>query len=365
MSKANAAFIVIGLDSGGIENYLLRFLNEYHEKFDSIFVYCKGGQSGQLENEFLQIPNLKIIKSKIGYLDYTGLKKLRNFYTKKRIDVVCDFTGNFSGLTLFTAKRAGVNKRVAFYRSSTNRFKSDVFRNTYNKCMNLLVNQYATDILSNSKTALDNYFPKSWATDDRFEVIYNGVNADLFLAQKDNLRTQLKIPKDAFVIGHTGRYNPAKNHETILKVAEILVKKYNDIYFIMCGNGVKNNLNVEIENRCLSKRVLLFENRRDIPLFLNTMDCYFFPSITEGQPNALIEAMLVGLPYVASNIEPIKETVLDNKNLYSPYDVDAFISALETLYKTRSSRSLETQTDVIKKFNSKKLFNAFYNRLTT
>lgn len=365
MSKANAAFIVIGLDSGGIENYLLRFLNEYHEKFDSIFVYCKGGQGGQLENEFLQIPNLKIIKSKIGYLDYTGLKKLRNFYNKKRIDIVCDFTGNFSGLTLFTAKRAGVNKRVAFYRSSTNRFKSDVFRNTYNKCMNLLVDQYATDILSNSKTALDNYFPKSWATNDRFEVIYNGVNADLFLAQKDNLRTQLKIPKDAFVIGHTGRYNPAKNHETILKVAEILIKKYNDIYFIMCGNGVKNNLNVEIENRCLSKRVFLFENRRDIPLFLNTMDCYFFPSITEGQPNALIEAMIMGLPYVASNINPIRETTINSKNLFAPYDVQSFSQALENIYRTRPGRDAKLQQLAIKKFDSEKMFKLFYNRLTS
>lgn len=363
MNNVNVTFIVIGLGSGGIENYLLRFLNEYYQNFDSIYIYCKGGKGGQLENEYLLIPNLKIIKSEIGYLDYKGLKKLKNFYYKEKINVVCDFTGNFSGLTLFTAKRVGIKKRVAFYRSSTDRFKNDVFRDIYNKSMNLLVRKFATDILSNSKTALNNYFSGVWTSDNRFEVIYNGVNAESFTLQKDDLRDELNIPKDAFVIGHTGRFNPAKNHLAIINVAEILTKKYNDIYFIMCGNGVKENLHNEVKNRRLLDRIFLFENRRDIPRFLNTMDCYFFPSVTEGQPNALIEAMIMGLPYVASNINPIKETVLDDRNLYDPNDIQSFSKSLEHIYKKRSGRDLKLQQQAIKRFDSRKLFKFFYNRL--
>jgi glycosyltransferase involved in cell wall biosynthesis len=39
------------------------------------------------------------------------------------------------------------------------------------------------------------------------------------------------------------------------------------------------------------------------------LDLFYFPSITEGQPNALIEAILSGVPFIASNIQPIKEII--------------------------------------------------------
>src|SRR5690625_5447750 len=75
---------------------------------------------------------------------------------------------------------------------------------------------------------------------------------------------------------------------------------------ILCGSGVKENLLPVIQKKNLEKKIKVFENRDDIPRFLQTLDCYFFPSITEGQPNALIEAMIIGIPYISSNILLIK-----------------------------------------------------------
>ncbi|MCG3879589.1 glycosyltransferase [Psychrobacter sp. Ps6] len=356
-------FFVNSLDSGGIENYLLRFLKENHSNFKNIYVYCKSGKGGQLENAYSEIINLVIIKKEIGFFNYRNTMSLNSFFVDNEISSVCDFTGNFSGLVLLVAHKAGIHKRVAFYRSSTNRFKSDIFRNSYDRLVKMMVKKYATDILSNSKAGLDYFFSKYWENDSRFEIIKNGINAELFLKESGNLRQEFSIPDTAFVVGHTGRYNPAKNHKTILSVAEILVKNYDDIYFILCGNGVKNNLQDILKTKKLDSRILVFENRSDISKFLNTMDCYFFPSITEGQPNALIEAMMIGLPYVASNIESIKETVLDLKNLYNPKDIDSFVKALELNYKNRPQKNVLYQQQVIEKFDADKCFNAFYERL--
>ncbi|MGO2733279.1 glycosyltransferase [Psychrobacter sp.] len=359
----NIVFFVSSLDSGGIENYLLRFLKDNNSNFKNIYVYCKSGKGGQLENTYSEITNLTIIKKKLGYLNYKNIKSLNSFFIDHEISSVCDFTGNFSGLVLLVAHKSGIHKRVAFYRSSTNRFNSDIFRNSYDRLVKMMVKSYATDILSNSKAGLDYFFLNYWKNDSRFEIIKNGVNAELFLKESGNLRQEFGIPDTAFVIGHTGRYNPAKNHKTILSVAEILVKRYDDIYFILCGNGVKNNLQNILDDKKLNCRVLVFENRNDISKFLNTMDCYFFPSVTEGQPNALIEAMITGLPYVASNIEPIKETVFNFDDLYSPKDVGAFVKALESKYKTGLQKDMEIQAQAINRFNSEKCFNHFYQKL--
>lgn len=364
MINQNIAFFVHSLDNGGIENYLLRFLKESNSNFKNIYVYCKSGMGGQLEDKYEELNNVTVIKKRVGFNSYKDLRYLREFLIGHNISCVCDFTGNFSGLVLLVAYKSGIDKRVAFYRSSTNRFNSDIIRNAYNSIINKLVKRYATDILSNSKAGFDYFFSSYWKNDNRFEIIKNGINAELFLKETGNLRQEFGIPDTDFVIGHTGRYNPAKNHETILAVAEILVKKYNDIYFILCGNEVRNNLKDVLSTKKLDNKVLVFENRDDIPKFLNTMDCYFFPSVTEGQPNALIEAMITGLPYIASNIDPIKETVINQENLYDPKDIDSFVKAIETNYESRPQKNLLHQQHAIEKFDAHKCFNSFYERLS-
>lgn len=360
----NVVFFINSLDSGGIENYLLRFLKSKNGSFNNIYIYCKSGHGGQLESDYLKIKNVTIIKKKISFFAYRNINFVKLFLVENDIHSVCDFTGNFSGLVLMVSYKSGVKRRIAFYRGSTNHFKPDVFRNFYNRLMNKMVKKYATNILSNSISGFEFFFPKYWRYDNRFDVIYNGINAKELLKESGDLREDFNIPSTAFVIGHTGRYNSAKNHETILSVAKILIEKYSDIYFILCGNGVKKNIQDFLKIEGLDGRLLVFENRNDIPLFLNTMDCYFFPSITEGQPNALIEAMVMGIPYVASNIEPIKETVINMDDLYNPKDTESFVSALEYKYKEKTEHNILYQKKVIEKFDADKCFSDFYERLS-
>ena len=121
-NRKNALFFVSSLDSGGVENYLLRFLQHSHKNFNNIYVYCKSGRGGQLESRYLELPNVEVVKQKHNYFDVASFKKLQQFFKDKKIAVVCDFTGNFSGRILSVAKKAGVVKRVAFYRSAANAF---------------------------------------------------------------------------------------------------------------------------------------------------------------------------------------------------------------------------------------------------
>lgn len=358
-----AVFFVTSLQSGGLENYLLRFLQEKHQDFGEIVVFCKGGIGGQLEAKYKALPNVKIVKKKISFFNPVHYVQLYSYFSAQKFTVVCDFTGNFAGLIMHTAACAGVKKRVTFYRGSSDHFSTNGLKKIYNNYVHGLVYKYSTAILSNSEAAFQYFFSNIWKNDARFEVIYNGINPDDFVNEKNNLRDEFNIPANAFVVGHTGRMNVAKNHSTILEVTEQLINENKDIYFILCGNQVKNKLQPLVNKKKLDDRLLLFENRTDIPKFLNTMDCYYFPSITEGQPNALIEAMLMNKPIVASDIPSIKETV--PQNLYSflvnPYDVEGAKDKIMEIKKNGWSFNLQDWT--IKTFNAKELFQKFYNRL--
>lgn len=357
----NIVFVVSGLDSGGLENYLLRFLRYRAKSFNKIYVLCKSGVGGQLEQDYTAIGNVEIIKQSIKKIDPSALKQIQGLFANKKIDAVCDFTGNFAGRILKTAKKAGVKDRIVFYRNSRNKFPETYDRLAYNWYCKQLVKKYATSILSNSKEAFAFFYGNNWSNDTRLKVIYNGLDATRFINEKNDLRDELSISSEAFVVGHTGRFDSQKNHTTMLKVAQALTQKYDDIYFLMCGNRVADNLSGQVQG---NKRILLFNNRSDIPAFLNTLDCYFFPSTIEGQPNALIEAMVMGLPFVASDIPPIRETVGDDYTLYPAVDVDALALAIEKEYHKRRGRDADLQQKMIKRFDYKERFDEFYKVLT-
>lgn len=362
-------FFVTSLQSGGIENYLLRFLNLYHQRFDKIIIYSKLGKGGVLKDHFMAIPNVSLKISMVSYKRPYSYLQLKSWFKPYRNYTICDFTGNFGGTVVWIGKKAGINKRVVFYRRSSDDFQKNVFRSSYNNWVKKLVYKYATNILSNSKTALNYFHGGKWETDKRFKVIYNGIDVESFTSEKKNLRQELNIPKEAFVVGHTGRFDYAKNHDTILEVAEQLINRHSDVYFILCGDSVPENLKISLEKKGISNKVLTFGYRNDIPAFLNTMNCYFFPSVTEGQPNALIEAMISGVPIVASNIDPIKETTHPSMHSYlrDPLDVSGFSELIESIYHSSDyTQNTTLFTDwAISHFDYKIRFEQFYKILSS
>lgn len=315
MSGFKIAFVVVSLESGGTENYLLRFLRYLLEEKPNlnITILCKGGKTGSLLEEYKKL-GVTIDVFKLGYLSIKNIKLFKSKLSKN-FDVVCDLTGNFAGISMLLAKLNNVPVRIAFYRASTNHFKPSKFNLIYNKLMNRLVKKHATSILSNSLAAFDYFHSSSHKNDNRFKVIKNGVNTSIFSKELDqiNVRKKYNLPLDSYLVGHVGRLNSAKNFETIFKVAQSLKNETingKKIKFVFCGRETDSKkfkeklVQHEIEESCIC-----LGQQSNVNEVLQCYDLFYFPSITEGQPNALIEALISGLPFVASNIDAIKESI--------------------------------------------------------
>lgn len=356
-------YLVGSLNAGGLETYLLRFLQFHRE--DEAYVLCKMGVAGDLEEQYRKITD-HIYLLKIGYLNIGAFYKLYRFLKKENFDTVCDFTGNFAGIPLWLAKKVGVEKRLVFYRGSENHFKPNRLNLFYNNFVKKLTYKYASGILSNSYAAFDFFYPQR-NKDPRFKVIYNGIDtANLFQANKEELRREFNLPSTAFVIGHTGRYVYAKNHETILQVAFTLCQKFDDVYFVLAGKGVDEAYRETIVEKGLENKILLLGYRKDVLRLLPLLDLFYFPSVTEGQPNSLIEAMIIGLPVVASDIPSIKECVPSvlYSSLLPPKDVKKATEYLEFLYKNRQFlEGLKVKEWALKHFSAEVWFEHFRKQL--
>lgn len=356
-------FFVNDLNAGGIENYLLRFLNHYDGKIIPTVV-CKSAVFGDLEEKYSKIQHITLVPIKIGYFDLLGCRNTYLFLKNGNYDTVVDFTGNFAVFPLLMAKLAKIKRRIVFYRGATNHFKGGLLKTSYNNFLNIIVEKVSTSILSNSKAALKFFFKEQ--NDKRFEVIYNGIAASSFLNSDKNLRAELNIPNEAFVISHVGRFTEAKNHSTIVETAVRLCKQNKEIYFILCGKNVDVNLKERVESENLSAKIKLLGYRSDVILVLNSSNAFYFPSLTEGQPNALLEAMIVGLPFVASNIDPIKESVPEefHQFLVNPNDVSSAMRMLQLLFEDEEVRKKMNLSQWAKQhYEPNYLFNKFYMKL--
>ena len=146
-------------------------------------------------------------------------------------------------------------------------------------------------------------------------VIRNGIDLPRFQnvrESKKELRLIYKIPKDAFVIGHVGRFSYQKNHEFLIKIFTQIMKQNVNAFLLLIGNGeLKESIQSELNSLKLQDRYLILSNRDDIPQLMHSMDVFVFPSRFEGLGIVLIEAQASGLPCVVSDNVPKDAFVTD------------------------------------------------------
>jgi len=149
--------------------------------------------------------------------------------------------------------------------------------------------------------------------------IRNGLDLDIFCATKEyrNIREGLQIPVKNKVIGTVGRLSQEKGHRLLLDVGNRIIKQYPDVTFLIIGDGP---LRGELQKEFNSSPFIFTGLRNDLPALYSIMDIFVLPSLTEGLPMVLLEAMASRLPVIASRVGSIPDVIQDKKTgfLVSP-----------------------------------------------
>jgi glycosyltransferase involved in cell wall biosynthesis len=147
----------------------------------------------------------------------------------------------------------------------------------------------------------------------RMSVIYNSVDPSALTCGAEEpaaIRGSLGIAKEDFVYLNIGRLDPQKDHSTLLRAFHLSLAATPNAHLVLIGEGaLKNSLADLAASLNIEDRVHLLGKRKDIGACLEMADAYVFPSLFEGLPLALLEAMAKGLPCIASDIEPHREVI--------------------------------------------------------
>ena len=199
--------------------------------------------------------------------------------------------------------------------------------------------KHAAAVIAVSKAVKENL--KKYEHIKNVKVIYNGIDPDLFkpasVKEKVLKKKQLGLNENDFVLGNVGRMDYWKNQRILIEIlpelknsfshlpihssTHSLIHPFTNIKLILVGGGEEEgNLKNLAIKKGVENDVIFLSQRSDVNQILKAFDTFVFPSLTEGLPLVVIEAMATGLPVVASHVGGIPELVVHGETgfLVSP-----------------------------------------------
>lgn len=208
------------------------------------------------------------------------------------------------------------------------------FKARRNLLLNTLQNIYARTVGKSifEKASSIICLTKSDATDvagilggiDKISVIPNGVDTAFFKPSPE---------KDPDLISWVGRFVPEKGLTYLLEAMQKVVKEHPSARLVMCGDGIARTECMHLTARLGLVDRVSFPGRLDrteLAELLARTTVFAFPSLSEGLPRSVLEAMASGVPVVASDIPGIGEVITDGNDglLVSPRDSDSLAAAI-------------------------------------
>lgn len=149
---------------------------------------------------------------------------------------------------------------------------------------------------------------------------------------REVMRRELNIPVDAIVIGTVSTLYWIKNQRILIDALSQL-KDY-DVFLVMSGDGpMRDELTSYSLKIGVNHKIRFTGWRNDVADILNALDVFVLPSLSEGFPISLLEAMSIGLPCIATRVGGIGEIIEDGVTglLIPPRSLDGLILALKRI----------------------------------
>lgn len=201
---------------------------------------------------------------------------------------------------------------------------------------------------------------------EKLRVIYNAIEKQIPTKERCDIREELNLSNQDFVIGSVGRQTWDKGFNTLIQAVFEARKEIPNLKLLLVGDGPKRKELEELAKKLgISDCVIFTGFRRDIPNMLSAMDVFAIPSWYEAFGNVTVEAMLAKRPVIASRVGGIPEVVQDGRNgfLVPSADVDEWARTICNIYANRAELNPlveQAYKDACERYN----FEKYYKLIT-
>lgn len=176
---------------------------------------------------------------------------------------------------------------------------------------------------------------EQWGYDaDKMVVIQNGYDLTRWQPDaqaRERLRQQWQLAPDARVIGFVARFNPLKDHRSLIDALAQCKKNGLVLHCVLVGKGLDTDnaqLMQWLREADVTDQVILLGMRDDVPAVMNALDVHVLSSLAEGFPNVVAEAMACGVPGVVTDVGDAAVIVGDTGWVVPPQNPAALAEAI-------------------------------------
>lgn len=338
--KKKILYIITLPDWGGAQHYIFNL--SYNLKDEFIITVATGKSSGLSKFDLLKkieeyMPDKKVgiyqfenlVRSINPMKDFLAVFELAKYIDSVKPDIIHLNSSKAGIISSFAARLAKHKPKIVYtvhgwvFLEPMSKLKKWLYTKL-EKCASRWRDKIIVLGEKEKQIALKNKI----CPEKKMEVIPHGI--DRFrLQSKDVAREKFGLPKDKKIIGTIANFYPAKGLNYLIEAAAQINNP--DILFCIIGDGP---LRTELEEK---RRQLSLEQKFKMPgeffyaaQYLNAFDVFVLPSVKEGMPFAILEAMGAGLPIVATDIGNIQEMMADyqNKIIIPPKDTAKLSQAI-------------------------------------
>lgn len=272
--------------------------------------------------------NLKSVVKENGNSVLKNINWIRRYF-KKNADVIISFLAPFNIIAIISSLGIGVPIIVADRNDP--RF---VPENRTQRMLRNTLYEFANSVIVQTTHNRD-YFSRS--IKKKCDIIFNPVD----LQEKKGIA--VLTPKRKEIVS-VGRIMPQKNHEMLIEAFSRIIATHPDYSLIIygdCSNSIqKEKLDKLIEEKKIEQRVIMPGNVPDVIDRIAGAEVFALTSNYEGMPNALAEAMCIGLPCISTKVSGATDLITDGENGYliESGDVDGLTQRLIELIEDKDLR---------------------------
>lgn len=198
---------------------------------------------------------------------------------------------------------------------------------------------------------------ESWGIlSDKIDVIYNAIREQDFTISMSKVEAKRELGINTKLILAVARLAPWKGIDILIK---ILPRFNKETKLLVVGDGLDLHRLRDLAKAIGVEKRIIFKGEiphHIISLYLKAADVFVLPSLYEGLPHTILEAMRVGIPIVATNIGGIPELIEDGKDgfLFEPGDLSGLEEAISKILEDRVTvlKLIDTAKEKVKQFNS-------------
>lgn len=304
-------------DLGGTNRHLSSIYKHLTQKGFEVHIICCSSVENRLREYFfsegIRKEHLRFIPHWKKRLVFPAILSLAYDFGVLKPDIAHSFgiqSDIFCGLAVRFSR---VERLYAYFESQPLTRNSGQFRNAFYRLMNILVKDKFLRTIAVSFGVKNDLIDMSLRQEEKISVIYLGVEVSPAMIDFE-IRSE-RLRRGSPAIGAIARFSPEKGLARFLRAATVVKKQIPEARFVLIGNGrQKNGLEILAQRLNLKEEVEFRNWTLDPVMEMGQLDLFVMPSLREGCPRALLEALSVGCPVVASDIPGINEIIRDQED---------------------------------------------------